>query len=75
MNGMDEPVMTWAVLEEEPQGSVIFDPCTGQGLTAVTAQRLGHVFVGTELHPRRMAVTIDKLCKKFNFNAELIGPL
>ena len=44
--------------------SCVADLCMGRGLTAVTAFEMGQQFVGTELHPRRLACTIDKVAKK-----------
>lgn len=42
---------------------VIGDLCTGRGLTAVSAMKHGKQFLGIELNPRRMAVTIEKMTK------------
>jgi len=62
--GLDEQAATeWAVEQFSDPGSIVFDPCMGQGLTAVTCHKLGRIAYGTELHPRRLAVTIDKLAK------------
>ena len=41
----------------------VADLCTGQGLTAVAAYRIGKRFVGTELNQRRLAVAIDRINK------------
>ena len=43
--------------------NTVADLCTGQGLTAVAAYKLGKRFLGTELNPRRLAVAIDKVNK------------
>ena len=37
------------------------DLCTGRGLTAVTAYKLGLPFIGTELNSYRVSVTLTKL--------------
>lgn len=39
----------------------VADLCTGRGLTAISAFKLGKRFVGTELNKRRLAVAIDKI--------------
>ena len=45
-------------------GDVVADPCTGRGLTPVTADRLGLKFVGTELSHGRLAVAVEKLAEQ-----------
>ena len=65
LSGYDDDDMPDAVLARY-SGKTVFDPCTGQGLTARAAYRQGHRFIGTELHPRRMA---DALLRQ----AELTG--
>lgn len=45
---------------------VVLDLCMGRGGTAVSAQERGWASVGMELHPRRMAVTIEKLSQFTN---------
>lgn len=47
-----------AISMEGPES--VSDPCTGQGLTAIAAYKLGKRFLGTELNKRRLAVAIDK---------------
>jgi len=44
-------------------GDKVIDPCTGRGLTAMTAAEMGRVFTGTELNPRRAAITLQKLAQ------------
>ena len=62
LTGMDDDFTPRAAMEAATQpGAVIMDFCTGRGLTAVTAQHLGRIAWGTELNPRRLAVTLDKL--------------
>lgn len=59
----DEDTPTWAIAHSSKPGDLIVDTCTGQGNTAVSAHKLGRRFFGTELNPRRLAVTIEKLVK------------
>jgi hypothetical protein len=42
-------------------GELVCDPCSGRGLTAVTALEMGRAFVGWELNPYRASVTLRKL--------------
>jgi len=48
---------------EQEVFSCVADLCMGRGLTATTAFLLGKRFVGTELHPRRLAVAIERVAK------------
>ena len=62
--GMDDTATPLAAISSEGEAvSCVGDLCTGQGLTAVAAHKLGKRFVGTELNRRRMAVTIDRTNK------------
>lgn len=64
VSGMDDDHTPAAAIAcSTVEGNIVFDPCTGRGLTAVTSDKLGRVFRGSELNPRRLAVTIDKLVK------------
>lgn len=58
-----EPAINW--FSERPseveEMSLVFDPCTGRGLMAETAHKLGRRFLGLELHPKRVSVTLTKL--------------
>jgi hypothetical protein len=60
--GLDERNTPRIAIEIENPDTVA-DMCTGQGLTAVAAYRLGKRFMGTELNKRRLAVAIDKVNK------------
>lgn len=42
-------------------GETVFDPCFGRGLMAEAAASLGRRFVGLELSPSRMAITLTRL--------------
>ncbi len=49
------------ILAEIEQYRVLADPCMGRGLAGIAAYKTGHVFMGTELNKRRLAVLIDRL--------------
>lgn len=57
----DDKTPLWAIENFSQKGDVVADYCTGKGCTAWSADQLDRVFVGTELHPRRMANAIAKL--------------
>jgi hypothetical protein len=57
----DEMTPKWAIENTTLRGDLVCDPCCGRGLTAVAAARAGRSFVGSELHPRRLAVALDRL--------------
>lgn len=61
--GLDDekapPVVLGHVLKAK--GSTVVDPCTGRGLSAVSAADAGHKFWGVELNPYRVSVTMRKL--------------
>lgn len=62
MQGSDDEETPGIAIEERTEpGELVFDPCMGRGLTAESAQELGRRSLGLELHPRRLAVTIEKL--------------
>jgi hypothetical protein len=46
-----------------PQNGVLIDPMFGRGLAAVSAVGIGRRFVGSELNPRRVAITLQKLAR------------
>jgi len=60
LTGLDDEDTPAAVIGDV-DAATWFDPCAGRGLTAVSAHAAGRTFVGMELNPRRMAVTIDRL--------------
>ena len=64
LSGMDDEDTPSAVLGSYPPGQRVLDMCTGQGLTPLAADKHGHVFVGTELHPRRIANALHRLAKQ-----------
>jgi hypothetical protein len=52
-----------AIVDHTRQGDLVLDPMTGRGLTAWSAADLGRRFVGLELSPHRVSVTLTKLHK------------
>lgn len=61
-DGMDDELTPgWIIDQYCPQPGVVFDPCTGRGLTAVSAAKAGRQFVGAELNQYRVSVTLRKL--------------
>lgn len=61
-SGMDDAdTPGWAIERSTQPGDLVIDPCIGRGGTLVHAHRLGRVVRGSELHPRRLAVALDKL--------------
>lgn len=59
-SGLDEMVVIDRICTSEPF-DVIADPCMGRGAVATAAFRHGRRFVGTEMSPARLAVTIAKI--------------
>lgn len=57
------------------RGEYVFDPCVGQGLTALAAEKAGGFCMGLELHPRRLAVALDRLHKAGAGEPRVIGRL
>ncbi len=74
-NGLDDEDTPDEILSRYASGLTVFDPCMGRGLTALAAHAHGQRFIGTELHPRRMAVTIKKMVDTHSITAEKIGEL
>jgi len=62
--GMDDMhTPSWAISCHTNEGEYVLDLCMGRGLTATSARKLDRHVVGVELHPRRLAVTLDKVSK------------
>jgi hypothetical protein len=57
----DQDTPGWVIARRTSPGDLVFDPCCGRGLTAITAAQLDRRFLGVELAPRRAAVTLDRL--------------
>ncbi|NWJ46443.1 MAG: hypothetical protein HXX08_11240 [Chloroflexi bacterium] len=74
--GLDDADTPLAVLQKNTStNQVVFDPCTGKGLTALAADKLHLQFIGMELSPTRLAVGIERLCKQGNYTAQKIQSL
>lgn len=74
--GMDDSeTPTWAIERCSAEGDFVLDLCMGLGCTAVSAHRLGRFSLGFELHPRRLARTIESLVKMGLGEPILIGKL
>lgn len=54
-------VPMWALSRVMQACAVVLDPCCGKGTTAAVTKRLGGVFRGAELNPKRLAATQDVL--------------
>lgn len=61
-DGVDDMKTPRLAMEHE-DFECVADLCMGQGLTGLTAFKLGKRFVGTEMNRRRLAVLIDKTTK------------
>jgi hypothetical protein len=56
-------VYRWLIDQFSSIGETVFDPCVGKGMIAEAAHALGRHVLGLELHPRRLAVTLDRLTR------------
>jgi len=64
--GLKNESMTKHVFERiYKQGEIVFDPCTGLGMTARMAHRFGMVFYGNELNPLRLKKTLEWMSKYY----------
>ncbi len=60
LDGMDEEdIIAWVTANEDY--NKIGDLCMGRGLVAIGAKKAGKQFVGTELNPKRLSVTIERV--------------
>lgn len=71
----DEETPAAAISLYSQRGDLVLDPCTGRGLTALSADAHGRRFLGLELHPRRLAVTLDALHHQSGHQPERAGNL
>ena len=55
----EEDIIQWVCANENYE--CIADLCMGRGLVAVNAAKNKKSFVGTELNPKRLAVTLERL--------------
>jgi hypothetical protein len=75
-SGIDEEQsFTWALGVGCHVGNTVLDLCIGRGLTARVAHKQGKRVLGLELHPRRLAVTIDWLVTQGMTATKLDTPL
>ena len=58
-----DEVVRRALFPWSDSGATVADTCCGLGMTARICHKLGLRFVGSELHPRRLANTIDWLAR------------
>jgi hypothetical protein len=69
--GMDDEKTPGEVLRlTRPAG--VFDPCTGRGLTAVSAVSEKVPFLGVELNPIRAGITLEKVSDLLHMRAEQV---
>ena len=73
MDDVDTPAH--AIEHYTEPGNFVLDPCLGRGLTAVAAQTLSRRCIGMELHPRRLACTLDTLHKDHDLRIDPSGAL
>ncbi len=71
----DDFLPAFAIARDSAPGECVYDPCTGRGLTAVSAAGAGRVFYGSELNPRRVSVTLAKLARLTGHAPQLAGRL
>ncbi len=76
IEGMDDEKTPLACLSQVARpGDVVFDPCLGLGLTAISVSRLDNVrLLGMELNPKRLQAAMDRL-SACGFEPERIGTL
>lgn len=70
----DEDTPSWAISRGTKLGDMVADCCMGRGLTCRSAVTNGRRFIGTELHPRRLAVAIQWLSEQ-GFTPKKVGEL
>ena len=75
LNGADDMETPYLALGAYPSGKIVVDPMCGQGLTALAAHESGHQFHGFELHPRRMAVALERLATASGETPTRLSPL
>ena len=66
LTGIDDTVTPLRAIEfatRQGTNAIVMDPMTGRGQTAVSAAQAGRTFVGMELSPHRVSVTLTKLAK------------
>ena len=63
LSGRDDRHTPMLVLREYPAGRLVLDPCMGLGRTPIAAVKCGHRFMGSELHPRRIAESMEQVSR------------
>lgn len=61
LDGMDEEDIISEMAARAPENAVIGDLCMGLGLVACAAYKTDHRFLGTELNPKRLSATMQRL--------------
>ena len=56
-----EKLIAKLILASSNKGDVVFDPFLGSGTTAVTAKKLGRIFVGIEKEKEYVALALKRL--------------
>lgn len=67
-----EKLIAKLILASSNKGDVVFDPFLGSGTTAVTAKKLGRIFVGIEKEKEYVALALKRL-KMAEENSEIQG--
>lgn len=62
----NEPMTKYVFDHISKQGEVVFDPCTGLGMTARMAHKFGMIFYGNELNPLRLKKTLEWMGKYYD---------
>lgn len=70
--GVDDPkTPAMAIVAHTVEGDIVMDPMVGRGQTAISTAIAGRTFVGTELSPHRVSVTLTKLARATGQEPEL----
>ena len=76
LQGLDDEVTPErAIKEATAPGAVVFEPCLGQGLTALAAARASRVCLGMELNPKRLSTSLARMEKLLDITPVEIGDL
>jgi len=67
---MPEMLPGRAIMFSTDEGDIVFDPFTGSGTTAISCQKLGRRFIGSELSPEYFELATERLRK---MDYELFG--
>ena len=70
-----EKIVEWALSRGTLPGDVVLDPCLGLGMTTRVAHKLNLHVLGMELHPERLARSIDDLARLGKYEPVKIGVL